>query len=112
MNSGRTDSINLEWNACEVRTRRAVIPASARRLWNARMLSSVPATTQPPGSFTVARSTSAERYSPMASGPSATATMTPRGAACISRARIDTTLMAVARSKTPAMVAATYSPIL
>ncbi len=48
----------------------------------------------------------------MASGLSATATMTPRGAACIRRARIDTTLTAVVRSKTPAMVAATYSPML
>ena len=42
MNSGSTGSINREWNACEVRTRRAVIPASARRLWNVRMLSSDP----------------------------------------------------------------------
>ena len=112
VNSGSTGSINREWKACEVRTRRAVIPASARRLWNVRMFSSDPATTQPPGSLTVARSTSAERYSVIASGLSATATMTPRGAACIRRARIDTALTAVARSKTPAMVAATYSPML
>jgi hypothetical protein len=48
----------------------------------------------------------------MASGPSGTATITPRGAVFIRRARIDTTLMAVGRSKTPAMVAAAYSPML
>ena len=38
--------------------------------------------------------------------------MTPRGEACIRRARIETALIAVGRSKTPAMVAATYSPML
>ena len=76
------------------------------------MFSSDPATTQLPGSLTAARSTSGERYSAIASGLSATATMTPRGAACIRRARIDTALIAVGRSKTPAMVAATYSPML
>nr|CRL82817.1 hypothetical protein CPGR_06044 [Mycolicibacter nonchromogenicus] len=38
--------------------------------------------------------------------------MTPRGAACIRRARIATTLIAVSRSKTPATVAAAYSPML
>ena len=86
--------------------------ASASRAWKARMPSSVPATTQPPGSLTVARSTSSERYCAIASGPRVTATMTPRGAVCISRARIATTLMAVGRSNTPAMVAAAYSPML
>ena len=29
MNSGSTASINREWNACDVRTRRATIPCSA-----------------------------------------------------------------------------------
>ena len=46
------------------------------------------------------------------SGLDATATMAPAGAACIRRARIDTTLIAAARSKTPARVAATSSPML
>ena len=112
MNSGITGSINREWNACDVRTRRATIPCSARRSWNLRMLSSDPATTQLSGSLTAARSTSGERYSAIASGLNATATMTPRGDACIRRARIDTALIAVGRSKTPATVAATYSPML
>ena len=39
-------------------------------------------------------------------------TITPRGAVCINQARIATTLMAVGRSNTPAMVAAAYSPML
>ena len=36
----------------------------------------------------------------------------PAADPCIRRARIDTTLIAVGRSNTPAMVAATYSPML
>ena len=112
MNSGITGSINREWNAWEVRTRRATIPCSARRSWNVPMPSSDPATTQLSGSLTAARSTSGERYSAMASGLNATATMTPRGDACIRRARIDTALTAVGRSNTPATVAAAYSPML
>ena len=112
LNSGTTGSINREWNACDVRTRRATIPSWARRSENLRMFSSDPATTQLPGSLTVAMSTSGERYSAIASGLSATAIMTPRAAACIRRARTDTALAAVGRSKTPATVAATYSPML
>ena len=76
------------------------------------MFSSDPAITQLPGSLTVAMSTSGERYSAIASGPSATAIMTPRAAACIRRARTDTALATVGRSKMPATVAATYSPML
>ena len=57
-NSGITGSINREWNACAVRTRRATMPFSARRAWKSRMLSSDPATTQLPGSLIAARSTS------------------------------------------------------
>ena len=48
----------------------------------------------------------------MSSGLDATATMAPAGAACIRRARIETTLIATGRSKTPATVAATSSPML
>ena len=112
VNSGTTGFINREWNACEVRTRRAVMPFSARAAWKLRMASSDPATTQLPGSLTAARSTSGVRCSARASGPSATATITPRAEACISLARMDTTLTAVGRSNTPASVAATYSPML
>ena len=60
-NSGSTGSISREWKACEVRTRRATTPFSARRAWNVRMASSDPATTQLPGSLTVAMSTSGVR---------------------------------------------------
>ena len=112
VNSATTWSISREWKACEVRTRRAATPAVASAAWNVRMASSLPATTQLPGSLTVATSTSPVRCSATASTLSGTATMTPRGAACMSRARIETTLTAVSRSNTPASVAAGYSPML
>ncbi len=48
----------------------------------------------------------------MSSGPTATATMAPGGDSCIRRARNETVLIAVSRSKTPARVAAMYSPVL
>ena len=76
------------------------------------MLSADPETTQLPGSLIAARSTPSVRYSATSSGLSGTATITPGGAACIRRARTDTTFTAVGRSKTPANVAAAYSPML
>ena len=112
MNSGTTESIELEWNACDVRIRRAVNPSSASRFSNSRTFSSVRTTTQLPGSLIAARSRPGDRYSTTSSGFSATATMTPGGDACIRRARADTAVIAVGRSNTPARVAATYSPML
>ncbi|SKZ37974.1 Uncharacterised protein [Mycobacteroides abscessus subsp. abscessus] len=112
VNSATTPSINREWNACEVRTLRAAMPCSDSRAEKAAIALSEPATTQLPGSFTVAMSTSPSRSAAISAGPRGTATITPRGAAFISRARIATALTAVGRSKTPAMVAAAYSPML
>ena len=108
-----TESIELEWNACDVRIRRAR-HADARRVGPRirRMASAGPDTTQLPGSLTAAISRPGARCSATSSGPSATATMTPGGAACMSRARADTAVIAVGRSNTPASVAATYSPML
>ena len=111
-NSGRTGSIELEWNPCEVRIRRADNPFSARRSSKSAMRSSGPDTKQLPGSLIAAMSRPGESNSAVSSGLSATATIAPRGAACISRARADTALIAVGRSNTPAQVAATYSPML
>ena len=48
----------------------------------------------------------------MLSGLEATATIAPAGAVCIRRARVETALIAESRSKTPATVAATSSPML
>lgn len=61
VNSEIIESIRREWNACEVRTRRALIPACLSASENSRMSASLPATTQPSGSLTAARSTSPVR---------------------------------------------------
>ena len=87
-------------------------PGAAGCSADRRMFSCDPATTQFPGSFTTARSRPGERCSAMASGLIATAIIAPGGEECISCARIATILIAVSRSKTPARVAATYSPML
>ena len=64
VNSGIIESIRREWNACDVRTRRATMPFSVSRSLNWRMLSSDPATTQPPGSLIAAMSTSPSGIQP------------------------------------------------
>ena len=67
----------------------------ASRSSNSATASAGPDTTQLPGSFTAAISRPGDRCSVTSSGPSATATITPLGAACISRARADTAVIAV-----------------
>ena len=110
-NCGTTWSIRLEWNACDVRTRRARSRVDAGC---AAARGCSPATRRPrsfrdrsprqdrrPGGECSARS----------SGLIATATIAPGGESCISRARTATTRIAVSRSNTPASVAAAYSPM-
>ena len=82
-NSGSMGSIELEWKACDVRIRRAGTPCWASRSSSSLMASPAPDTTQLPGSLTAAISRPGGSCPAMSSGLSATASITPRGAACI-----------------------------
>jgi hypothetical protein len=108
--SARIGSIIAEWNACEVRSRRAVIFRPASSPANRSTRSVGPATTQVPGPLTAAIDSSSGSNSPIRSVGADTASIVPAGTDCMSRPRAATRRSAAGSSKTPASVAATYSP--
>src|SRR3970282_1962915 len=69
-----------------------------------------PAHTQDSGPLIPARLTLSDRYLTMSWGPSATATIAPFASGAIRSPRLQTSVSAASRVKTPARQAATYSP--
>jgi len=107
-----TGSIMAEWKACEVRSSRHTAPASSSRARSRSTASAGPETVHASGAFTAASDSSPPSSGSTPASPSGTASIAPPGSRCISRPRAATSPSASSSEKTPASVAATYSPTL
>ncbi len=110
-NSSRIGSIIGEWKACEVFSGVRPIPAAFSPAANCSTSSIGPATTQLPGALTLATVRVSGSRAATSASSARTASIAPGGRDCISAPRAATSFSASPSSKTPARVAATYSPI-
>src|SRR5215471_1444947 len=110
-NRGSTGSSSDVWNACDVCSLCTPIPPSSSRFSSRSTASWRPPTTHRSHRFTADSSTSPSSGC-NSSSPIPTDSITPRSASCISRPRSTTSLSPSSTVNTPAMHAATYSPML
>ena len=106
----RTGRMSRECMACVVGIRRQAISSFASWSSSRAMSASGPAATEVSGPLSAARSRPAPSIVASRAAGMATVSITPRGVPATRRARSITSLIASAGSKTPATVAAAYSP--
>ena len=111
-NGSMIGSIIREWKACEVCSRRVWTPRAASVSASAATASAGPATTQDCGPLTAARARSGPSSGSSSASRSGAASIAPGGRLCIRRPRSAISASASSSAKTPASVAATYSPTL